>query len=311
MMDAFRKIQTTFDESASRIDELAGHGESFASSAETLTNASKQQVEWLDACQGSLTDLNKKLEAFDELAKTAASAFPIIKSNLEEITEGLKETNQEINSNLVEIAEGLKETNQEINSNLVEIAEGLKETNQEINQSIKQTVTDNLAAMANTIERLEGGVQKTRDQLESAVGELGTELVGIVRNIEPVMGGSIRILQEGVKETTAQLLTLTQKLEQEVVKVVESLQRNLLGASESHRESLDQSVEKLSGMLEEELTRSLQSLGNQLATLSHQFVDDYGPLTEKLREVVELARSMTDREPEEGGSEKESSDEGV
>jgi len=282
MMSAFREIEKTFKDSSAMMKELAGHAESFGKSAETLRNASKQQAQWLEKYLGSLAELDKRLEALDkrvgafaELAETAKSAFPIIKSNLEEITGGLRDTNQEIN------------------------------------QGIKRTVRDSFAAMESTIEGLEGGVQKTRDQLESAVGELGTELVGIVSNIKPVMEGSMGALQGGINKTSAQILTLTQKLEQEVGELVENLQQHLLGASESHRKSLDQSVENLRGMLEEELTRSLQSLGNQLATLSHQFVDDYGPLTEKLREVVELARSMTDREPEEEGSEKESSDEGV
>ena len=273
MMDAFRKIQRTFEESHNKIEELREHAESFAKSARTLSDVSDQQAQWLEACKAAQADLDERLRAFAELAETARSAFPIIKSNLEEITKGLKDTNQEIN------------------------------------QGIKRTVKDSFAAMESTIEGLEGGVQKTRDQLESAVGELGTELVGIVSNIKPVMEGSMGVLQEGINKTNAQILTLTQKLEQEVVELVENLQQHLLGASKSHRESLDQSVENLRGMLEEELTRSLQSLGDQLATLSHQFVDDYGPLTEKLREVVELSRTLVDRGPEEEGSEEEGSEE--
>ncbi len=45
--------------------------------------------------------------------------------------------------------------------------------------------------------------------------------------------------------------------------------------------------------LTEELTKSLESLGRQLAVLSEKFVEDYTPLTERLRDVVKRAKGLT------------------
>jgi hypothetical protein len=42
--------------------------------------------------------------------------------------------------------------------------------------------------------------------------------------------------------------------------------------------------------LEEELTKSIQSLGRQLAALSEKFVQDYTPLTVQLQRLVQAAR---------------------
>jgi hypothetical protein len=50
-------------------------------------------------------------------------------------------------------------------------------------------------------------------------------------------------------------------------------------------------VSALDAALGDELKRSLESLGRQLAALSEKFVSDYGPLTAKLAEVVNLARA--------------------
>ena len=44
--------------------------------------------------------------------------------------------------------------------------------------------------------------------------------------------------------------------------------------------------------LQKELNSSLESLGRQLAALSNRFVEDYLPLTEKLKEVVELSKRI-------------------
>ena len=53
-----------------------------------------------------------------------------------------------------------------------------------------------------------------------------------------------------------------------------------------------QQITVLDTALQEELTRALESLGSQLTSLSRRFVDDYSPLTEKLRDVVQMASNL-------------------
>jgi ribosomal 50S subunit-associated protein YjgA (DUF615 family) len=57
-------------------------------------------------------------------------------------------------------------------------------------------------------------------------------------------------------------------------------------------ERIAKQVTELDKALGEELEKSLKSLGNQLASLSKRFVDDYTPLTDKLREVINIARNI-------------------
>jgi hypothetical protein len=54
-------------------------------------------------------------------------------------------------------------------------------------------------------------------------------------------------------------------------------------------DAVRQSVVTLDKGLQEELTKSLETLGRQLASLSEKFVSDYTPLTDRLREVVRIA----------------------
>jgi len=44
--------------------------------------------------------------------------------------------------------------------------------------------------------------------------------------------------------------------------------------------------------LQKELNDALEALAGQLAALSNRFVEDYLPLTERLREVVQMARKI-------------------
>jgi hypothetical protein len=49
-------------------------------------------------------------------------------------------------------------------------------------------------------------------------------------------------------------------------------------------------IVKLDVALENELSKSISSLGRQLTALSKQFVEDYSPLTERLRAIVQTGR---------------------
>ena len=46
-------------------------------------------------------------------------------------------------------------------------------------------------------------------------------------------------------------------------------------------------IKKLDEELGNELTKSLESLGSSLATLSSKFANDYGPITENLKKIIE------------------------
>ncbi|CAL2105661.1 conserved membrane hypothetical protein [Tenacibaculum sp. 190524A02b] len=51
-------------------------------------------------------------------------------------------------------------------------------------------------------------------------------------------------------------------------------------------------VQKLDAELGQELNKALESLGSNLTSLSQHFVNDYKPLTEKLKKVVELSKGI-------------------
>lgn len=57
----------------------------------------------------------------------------------------------------------------------------------------------------------------------------------------------------------------------------------------------DKQIAKLDSALEQELNKSLKTMGQQLAALSEKFVQDYGPLTERLQSIVKLADQNVNR----------------
>ena len=68
--------------------------------------------------------------------------------------------------------------------------------------------------------------------------------------------------------------------------------RLLTENTEKSTSVLVQQTQLLDTALQEELKKAIETMGKHLASLSNQFVKDYSPLTDKLREVVKLAEDL-------------------
>src|SRR5690625_5710744 len=92
----------------------------------------------------------------------------------------------------------------------------------------------------------------------------------------------INYTSAALQDTTAQV---SQNLADGLITAQNSLQEQvaaMVARTDSQLEALDQA-------LETELTKALTTFGYQMTSLSEKFVNDYAPLTDKLRELVQLA----------------------
>lgn len=71
------------------------------------------------------------------------------------------------------------------------------------------------------------------------------------------------------------------------------LNRNLDTMMKENAERISKQVAELDKALGEELTKSLNSMSSQLVSLSHRFVQDYTPLTESLKEVIQISKRIS------------------
>src|SRR5258708_861952 len=138
-----------------------------------------------------------------------------------------------------------------------------------------------------------------------------TQLIDLSRALAELLkeaSGSLPAVQTKIMELTTQLSsavqdnqkTISAALNENAVQLKNAIQSSHQGFvttnTEANKQVTDlmaktkEQISNLDAALTEELKKSLESLGRQLAALSERFVSDYGPLTDKLRRIVEMAR---------------------
>jgi DNA anti-recombination protein RmuC len=114
-------------------------------------------------------------------------------------------------------------------------------------------------------------IDEMTDSMSKGVLKIQTEISDIVKNF-------------GI-----QFQSSSSELKQLLTETLRKSQSEVNDGLTTSMDAVRQSVVALDKGLQEELTKSLESLGRQLASLSEKFVSDYTPLTDRLREVVRIA----------------------
>lgn len=151
--------------------------------------------------------------------------------------------------------------------------------------------------------------QKNLEDHLSAFSDLSTK----AGKAFPIIEDALNKLISDFSAHVDQVITYSNKSVEELIKNIESQEKQLISMASDSRKNIEtiaartgesvtamfqdtsNRIEKqlvsLDEQLSNELTKSLESLGSQLTSLSLKFVEDYTPLTERLKDVVNIARS--------------------
>ena len=110
----------------------------------------------------------------------------------------------------------------------------------------------------------------------------------VQKSIEKLSAESAKLTTEFGQKTQAQVEAYGELLKNTIPEIQKSVNAQITNTNEQ----LKKNFETLDKNLEAELQKALVSMGQQLASLSEKFVQDYTPLTDRLREVVNLSRGV-------------------
>lgn len=145
-----------------------------------------------------------------------------------------------------------------------------------------ETQKQQLSNMLEPLASLLNSASNSLPEIEKKVLELTTQLTRSVIANQKEVGEALTRNSQLIKASIENVGQDFSKINQEF--------NNHLG---DMAEKTNKQISALDAALTEELKKSLESLGRQLAALSEKFVDDYGPLTDRLRDIVHLARQSS------------------
>ncbi|MFC3854282.1 hypothetical protein ACFOSD_13105 [Salinispirillum marinum] len=154
------------------------------------------------------------------------------------------------------------------------VAEGMDALLTGLNQQSEQ-LAQYLSSMSGMVQE----AQKGLPDLEQRIGVLTTGLAEALKQQNTDM-------QRVIEQTGKQWLDTSKQLAEELASGVTSVQQKLVDQAGRALAQSETQLNQLDEHLEQQLTQSLQSFGYQLTALSEKFVNDYTPLTERLRALL-------------------------
>ena len=182
---------------------------------------------------------------------------------------------------LNEIVEGAK-TSATMSGQMIEQASGFTKVANDLAALISslQTQKEQILSYATGLSSLLKSSETTIPKLESHIVELSQQLAnGVSRSQEA--------FSKAIEEASAATLRSLDSAGKGTSKALEEHGKQLTQLAAKSAEQID----VLDRALAEQLTKSMEALGGQLAALSEKFVDDYTPLTDRLRSLILMAEA--------------------
>ena len=210
----------------------------------------KSLIEVLDM---QVRDLSGHLEAVAALKDKAVTAFPVIEDNVKTLTAHMTQTVQE---------------------NVVFIHEAFKQQSAAVTEAVQKSssaLEDSQVLHKEALAKLTTGMQDIPQQVETLVGDLTTQLAR-----------SVDTFNDNLKQ-------MTEQQSEALTGVQKTLQGTVDKVLEETAEGVQNTFTTFDESMQEEVKRAIESMGSHLASLSKKLVEDYGSLTQNVKDSARLA----------------------
>jgi biopolymer transport protein ExbB/TolQ len=251
------------------------------------------------------------IKEFREFAKTMAENNS--KALIDALTQVMRDFNTKINE---QFGENFKQLNDAVGKILI-WQENYKEQIELMIKQFEKSIEgiDKTEKSISNIQDEFSKIAKTGEDLKSLITIFTYEIETIdavsksAKNAFPIIEENIKKLtkdfsdrvnlateelnnitkrQKDSSNQQVQLITETSKnLSDNVTKILSNMNSQIDSFMKQNAERIAKQVSELDKALQEELTKSLNSLASQLGSLSNKFSQDYTPITNKLKEIIQ------------------------
>jgi len=240
------------------------------------TLAENNSAAFIEALEGAVREFN------DKISQQFGENFAQLNDAVGRLLEWQEQYRLQLNSMIelfADIELRLKEASSEI-SDVAEQTQSLARVSEQQAQWLEAQKTAQVELEAR-LEAFSALAENAKSALPVINKNLEDITKGVGDSVETMLGSMTAVV--GRVEGSAE--TLSEQVDSSLV----GMRDQVLKSNELSQRAIRESIEELDQALGDALIKSLESLGGELASLSRQFVDDYSPLTDKLRDVVRIA----------------------
>ena len=232
--------------------------------------------------------LNETLSVFSELNNQAKELIP----NLVEINNNIDNDIKTFNSYSNGLIDNLNNFSNNLQNNFSQYIDDINRGVKGSTDSIMGIMEDSLKKIENnfdkSLENTDLKLKETSENIFTGIEKFNTDFSNnmkeqldiFISNNENYSAGINRLVK-GTLEAIDESEKNNSKMIDENLKQIEKLNTELNNHLKVHVENIEKG-------LQDSLNRSLDSLGEAMAKISDRFAKDYGPLADKLREIMEI-----------------------
>ena len=265
---------------------------------EALGDQSQQLKEMVENTSTRLKEMTAEFS--QAVTKTIDDSHDSMEKQREALGDQSQQLEEMVKNTSNHIQRQTEDIFQKTTSRIEEVIEstfqGLKGTLEDQSEHLKSIVIETKQGLADTLQnqstQLETMVKNTSTRLQEMTDEFSQAVTKTIDDSHDSMEDQ----REALQNFTGVIGDVIRSTSQEIESIVEATNRQLRTETERvFRESagnITRQIQLLDSALETQLTKSIESLGTQLTSLSNQFVEDYRPLTNQLRNVVRIAEQL-------------------
>jgi ABC-type transporter Mla subunit MlaD len=293
LIDALKDVIREFNEKIS---------EQFGENFKQLNDAIGQILVWQERYRQQMAEMIEQQQITSQNMATAteryqrlmerAEAFDAVARSMGALIEGLDAQRRQLDASLTSLAtlinaaaRGFPEIERKINEMVQQVGDGVRAANDEFRAALLAAVTQMSKQVG---EHITATNNELRTVLLNAAKQTG-DTVKAAHDSVQLAGAGVKAASDGMKAIGEGMKASNDELKNVLLAAIQNSNREFNLHIDQMVQKMREQTVTLDTALKNQLTTSLDGLGRQLAALSEKFVHDYTPLTERLRDVLEIA----------------------
>ena len=235
--------------------------------------------------------LNETLSVFSELNSHAKELIP----NLIEINNNIDNDIKTFNSYSNELIDNLNNFTSNLQNNFSQYIDDINRGVKGSTDSIIGIIEDSLKKIENnfdkSLENTDLKLKETSENIFTGIEKFNTDFSNNMKEQLDVFISNNENYSAGINRLVKSTLDAVDESEKNNSKMIDENLKQIEKLNTELNNHLKVHVENIEKGLQDSLNRSLDSLGEVMAKISDRFAKDYGPLADKLREIVELSNN--------------------